>query len=385
MKLYTPAFAALFLANLALVASFAAFFLFPLFILERGGSDRDIGIIMGVFALASALCRPWVAEMIDRIGRKHSYSIGCAIMTLLPLLHLLLHGPLENYYTALLFLRILHGIGLAICFTAIFTFIIDLIPVQRLNEGIGIFGTSGLIGLAIGPLLTEPIMLRYGFSAFFLTTSGLAPFAFLFHLPVPDQHRLLRTSATPSPSFFALLKTRKMLISAGIALLFGVGLAATGNFIAPFAQSRNLSYISIYFFAYASAAVLTRVLLGRLADRVGESQIIPWGLGIAAGGLILVPLVQSNALLLMVGFLFGIGHGLLFPALNALAIRDEPYATRGKVTGIFTGGIDSGAFIGAILLGIIGDLAGYTSLFICAALLLSGGHLLLRFQRPPNR
>ena len=384
MKLYTPAFAALFLANLALVASFAAFFLFPLFILERGGSDRDIGIIMGIFALASALCRPWVAEMIDRIGRKRSFSIGCAIMTLLPLLHLLLHGPLENYYTALLFLRILHGIGLAICFTSVFTFIIDLIPVQRLNEGIGIFGTSGLIGLASGPLLTEPIMLRYGFSAFFLTTSALAAVAFLFHLPVPDQHRLLRNSATPSPSFFALLKTRKMLISAGIALLFGVGLAATGNFIAPFAQSRNLSYISIYFFAYASAAVLTRVFLGRLADRVGESQIIPWGLGIAAGGLILVPLVQTNALLLMVGFLFGIGHGLLFPALNALAIRNEPYATRGKVTGIFTGGIDSGAFIGAILLGIIGDLAGYTSLFVCAALLLSGGHILLRFQRSPN-
>lgn len=384
MKLYTPAFAALFLANLALVASFAAFFLFPLFILERGGSDRDIGIIMGIFALASALCRPWVAEMIDRIGRKRSYGIGCAIMTLLPLLHLLLQGPLENFYKVLLFLRILHGIGLAICFTSIFTFIIDLIPVQRLNEGIGIFGTSGLIGLAIGPLLTEPIMLRYGFSAFFLTTSALAAGAFLFHLPVPDQHRSLCISTTAAPSFFALLKTRKMLISAGIALLFGVGLAATGNFIAPFAQSRNLSYISIYFFAYASAAVLTRVFLGRLADRVGESQIIPWGLGIAAGGLILVPLVQTNALLLMVGFLFGIGHGLLFPALNALAIRDEPYATRGKVTGIFTGGIDSGAFIGAILLGMIGDLAGYTSLFICAALLLSGGHLLLRFQRRPN-
>jgi len=384
MRLYTPAFAALFFANMILVASFAAFFLFPLYILERGGSDRDIGIIMGIFALASALCRPWVADMIDRIGRKRSYSIGCIIMTLLPLLYLLLQGPLINDYPVLLLLRIIHGIGLAICFTSVFTFIVDLIPVNRLNEGIGIFGTSGLIGLAIGPLVTEPILLHYGFSAFFLTTSGMAAAAFLLHLPVSDQHRLLRTSGVSSPSFFALLKTRKMLISGGIALLFGVGLAATGNFIAPFAQSKNLSYISIYFFAYASAAVLTRVLLGRLADRVGEGQIIPWGLAIAAGGLILVPLVQTNALLMMVGFLFGIGHGLLFPALNALAIRDEPYATRGKVTGIFTGGIDSGAFIGAILLGMVGDLAGYTSLFICAALLLSGGHLLLRFQRLPG-
>lgn len=384
MRLYTPAFAALFFANLALVSSFAAFFLFPLFILDRGGNDRDIGIIMGIFALASALCRPWVAEMIDRIGRKRSYSIGCIVMTLLPLLHLLLKGPLADHYSLLLALRIGHGIGLAICFTSVFTFVIDLIPVKRLNEGIGIFGTSGLIGLAVGPLLTEPILLQYGFAAFFLTCSGLAATAFILHLPVPDQHRLLSRGSAPSMSFFALLKTRKMLISGGIALLFGVGLAATGNFIAPFAQSKNLSYVSLYFFAYATAAVATRVFLGRLADRVGENQIIPWGLGIAAGGLVLVPLVHNNLLLLMVGFLFGIGHGLLFPALNAMAIRDEPYAARGKVTGIFTGGIDSGAFIGALILGFIGDLSGYTGLFLGAALIVSAGHLLLRFPRPPN-
>jgi len=369
MRLYTPAFAALFIANLALVSSYAAFFLFPLFIIEKGGSDKDIGIIMGIFALASALSRPWVAEMIDRIGRKRSYSIGCIIMT----------GPLENYYAALLLLRIVHGIGLAICFTSVFTFIIDLIPVQRLNEGIGIFGTSGLIGLALGPLITEPLLLNYGFSVFFLATSGLAAKAFLLHLPVPDQHRLLTSSAPASASFFALLKTRKMLVSGGIAVLFGVGLAATGNFIAPFAQSKNLSFISVYFFAYATAAVVTRVSLGRLADRVGEIQIIPWGLGIAAAGLVMVPLVDNGLMLLLVGFMFGIGHGLLFPALNAMAIRDEPYSARGKVTGIFTGGIDSGAFIGAMLLGIIGDLAGYTSLFLCAAIVLSSGHLLLRF------
>lgn len=379
--LYTPAFLALFIANLALVASFAAFFLFPLFIIDHGGSDRDIGIIMGIFALASALCRPWVAAMIDRIGRKRSYSIGCIIMALLPLLHLPLRGALDNYYLPLLGLRIVHGIGLAICFTSVFTFVVDLIPVKRLNEGIGIFGTSGLIGLAAGPLIAEPILLNFGYPAFFMTTSGLAAAAFILQLPVTDQHRQLVNNSAPSASFFTLLATRKMLITGGLALLFGVALAATGNFIAPFAQAKNLSYISIYFFAYACAAVATRVFLGRLADRVGESQIIPWGLGIAAVGLMLVPLVQTDILLLVVGCIFGIGHGLLFPALNAMAIRDTPYSARGKVTGIFTGGIDSGAFVGALILGLIGDLAGYTALFLSAAVILSAGHLLLRSGR----
>lgn len=380
MRLYTPAFAALFIANLCIVSSFAAFFLFPLFITANGGSKQDIGIIMGVFALASAACRPWVSEMIDRIGRKRSYSIGCAIMTLMPLLHLFFSGSLANYYLQLILLRIVHGIGLAICFTAVFTFILDLIPEGRLNEGIGMFGTSGLLGLAIGPAIAELVMKTFGYSAFFLTASGLAALGLLLHLPVADRHHQQPQLDSPSPSFFTLLKQRKQLICGGLALLFGFGLAATGSFIAPLAQERQLSFISFYYIAYSCAAVGVRFVAGRLADRLGEKQIIPWGLILAASGLLLMPLVHSNLPLLALGFIFGIGHGLLFPSLNAMAVRNEPYAVRGKITGIFTGGIDAGIFCGSLLLGVIGELAGYSVLFICAGLVVLTGLALFRLR-----
>jgi MFS family permease len=377
--LYTPAFTALYIANLSLVASFASFFLFPLFITQNGGSQQDIGIIMGIFALASACCRPWVAEMIDRLGRKRSYSLGCLLMTLLPLLHLPLSGPLENYYAPLLLMRIVHGIGLAICFTAVFTFIVDLIPEGRLNEGIGMFGTSGLIGLAVGPAITEPILEAFGFTAFFLTAAALAAIGLILHLPVKDRHQH-QPAQSPGPGFFAILKQRKQLISGGLAILFGFGLAATGNFIAPLAELRELSLISLYYLAYSCAAVGIRCIAGRFADRVGEKQVMPWGLVLAASGLLLVPLVQNDLLLVCVGFIFGLGHGLLFPAINAMAVRDEPYNVRGKVTGIFTGGIDTGAFCGALILGTVGELAGYPALFICAGLVVLSGLLVVQIR-----
>ncbi len=378
--LYTPAFAALFLANLLMVASFSSFFLFPLFITEHGGTHQDIGIIMGAFALASALSRPWISEMIDRIGRKRSFTVGCVIMTTLPLTYLPLHGPLSEYYVALLLIRIIHGIGLAICFTSIFTFIVDIIPVGRLNEGIGMFGTSGLIGMAIGPMVSEPILQNFGFSPFFLLTAGFAATALLLQMPVKDLHHQQPSTLQKLPSFFSLLKKRKQLICGGLALLFGFGLAATGNFIAPFAQERGLSYISLYYVAYSCAAIGVRFFAGKLADRIGENQIIPWGLLLAAGGLLLVPLVYGNLLLLVVGFIFGIGHGLLFPALNAMAVRDEPYAIRGKVIGIFTGGIDTGVFCGAFILGMIGESTGFTALFLCAGGILLSGLYVFRLR-----
>lgn len=85
-------------------------------------------------------------------------------------------------------------------------------------------------------------------------------------------------------------------------------------------------------------------------------------------------------LLLAVGFIFGIGHGLLLPALNAIAVHDEPYAVRGKIMGIFTGGIDAGIFYGVLILWTIGNLAGFTVLFICDGLIVLSGLYLFRLK-----
>ena len=85
--------------------------------------------------------------------------------------------------------------------------------------------------------------------------------------------------------------------------------------------------------------------------------------------------------LILSGLLSGCGHGFLFPSLNSLAIRNEPIAIRGKITGVFTGGIDAGAFIGAVLLGYIGEWAGFQALFLAAGLALLGGLGIYHFRR----
>ena len=45
--IYTPAFWAMFVANLAQTASFGAFCLLPLYLLDHGGRRGDIGVVMG--------------------------------------------------------------------------------------------------------------------------------------------------------------------------------------------------------------------------------------------------------------------------------------------------------------------------------------------------
>jgi MFS family permease len=379
--IYTPAFWAMAVANFSQTASFSAFFLLPLYLLDHGGNRGDVGVVMGTSALASAFCRPWVSEMIDRIGRKRSFTLGNVVMVAAPLAYLGLADPLGAGYPWLLLLRVVHGIGMAICFTAVFTYMADILPLDRFNEGIGMFGISGLVGAAAGPLVAEAILRHSGYPGLFVAAAGFALLSLIVHLPLSESHPpALRKD---DPSFFVLLGRGKFIIVALLSLLFGLGLAATGNFVAPLAAERNLGVISPYYLCYSAGAIATRFVGGRLADHFGENRLLPWGIGTYVLGLALLPGTHGALLLNLAGILAGIGHGLLFPVLNTLAVRGEPGAVRGKATGIFTGGIDTGIFAGSLILGYIGEWFGLPALFWAAGAGMAGGLLLFGF-RPPK-
>jgi len=362
--LYTRTFLTMSLANFFTTSSFGSFFLFPLFISNLGGSKLDIGIVMGVFSLSSVLSRPWISSMIDRIGRKRSYTLGCAIMTALPLSYLLFQQDLSRLYPALLFARIVHGIGLALCFTAAFTYMADIIPETRLNEGMGMFGVTGLSGMAVGPAIAEVIIQHAGFVPFFLAASGMGALGFLLHLRIPESH--FEYSSLSSSSFLSvLLRTRTLKVSL-LAFLFGYALAASGSFVSPYGKEKDIAFISLYYLSYSGMAVLTRFVGGRLADRLGELRIIPYAMTLTGLGLLLLCFLGGEMILVISGIMSGCGHGFLFPCLTAVAVRDAPIAIRGKVTGAFTGSMDGGAFFGSILLGYIGERAGYPALFLTA-------------------
>lgn len=383
--LYSFSFIVMAFAYFWIAASFSSFVLLPLFISEHGGSAADIGIIMGAFSLSSVICRPWASEMVDRIGRKRSFTIGSLLMTLLPVCYLLFQGKLSSFYVPLLLVRILHGVGFAICITAAFTYAVDIIPKHRLNEGIGVFGISGLAAMAVGPVFGEFILRTFDFSTFFLTATGAAVLGFLFHLPFPETYRNFKGSGKEGVSFFAVLGKGRIITVALLAFLFGFGLAGATSFVTPFAHEKGLSFISLYFIAYSSAAILTRLFGGRVADRAGEGRVIPFALITTGGGLLLLLLLNGNVLLALSGFMTGFGHGFLYPSLSVLAIREQPAEIRGKVTGIFTGSVDAGIFVGSIVLGYVAEYAGFHMLFLCAGLALLAGLVVFRVRSAAMR
>lgn len=364
-------------------SSYSSFSLFPLFISQHGGNASDIGILMGVLSLSSVVCRPWTSEMVDRIGRKKSFTIGSFLMTALPAGYLFFDGALHSFFVPLLLVRIMHGIGFAISITAAFTYAADIIPKERLSEGIGVFGISGLSGMAFGPVFAEAVIRSFNFAVFFVAASSVSALGLLIHLVLPESCKNLEVERRKNTvSFFGVMRQRRIITVALLTFLFGFGLAASGSFVAPFAQEKQVGFISLYFIAYSLAAVATRIFGGKWADRLGEIRMIPFALTMTGAGLLVMPALNGSAVLILSGFMTGLGHGFLYPSLNALAVRREPAPIRGKITGIFTGSMDAGTFAGSIMLGYVGEYAGFPVLFLAAGLALLSGLLVFKLRLP---
>jgi len=371
-RLYSRSFILIWIANFFVMCNLSSFFLFPLFINAHGGNKSDIGILMAAMVISSILVRPWISQMVDQFGRKKSYFLGTLILTIMPVAYMLFDGPLSSFYTPLFAIRIVHGMGVALGFTASFTYVADICPPQRLNEGLGMFGITALVGMAVGLGISEPIIRNFGFEVYFLTVSMWGTIALVLQFFLPETY-VPQPSQDTQISFFSVLKRKKIFGIALVTLLFGVGFAAQGGFVSPYVEDLKLPNVSVFFAAYSMAAILTRFFGVRIADRVGEQKIIPFALAINALGYLSLIAVKSSWFLIISGVITGCGHGLLFPCLNSLAIRDEPAHIRGKINGVFTGGMDLGLFLGSIFLGYIGEWFGYRPIFFSTFLILLAG------------
>ncbi len=123
------------------------------------------------------------------------------------------------------------------------------------------FGISGLAGTAIGPVIAEIVIHRAGFDLLFIVAAAISCVGLIIQYPLKETY--VHVVKPADSSFFLVLQKRRVFMIAAIALLFGFGLAAVNGFVSPYASERRISFISLYYIAYSSAAILTRLLGGR--------------------------------------------------------------------------------------------------------------------------
>ena len=120
-------------------------------------------------------------------------------------------------------------------------------------------------------------------------------------------------------------------------------------------------------FFVAVMLFLTRVLVGKAADRRGEEIFVYTCNSFMFAALILLALVPNNVTFLLSAALSGYAFGGLEPALQAMAVSIAPPERRGAANSTFLCAYDIGIGIGGGLAGILIDAAGYEKMYLIIA------------------
>jgi predicted MFS family arabinose efflux permease len=118
-RILTPAFILTCCGGFVLFSSFLLMLaILPLYVKDDlGGSDAEVGLIIGVFAFAALFPRPFIGREIDKGGSKRFLIAGAIVFIISSLLYLV-----ATSVPLLLGVRVLHGVGMACFHTAAFTF-----------------------------------------------------------------------------------------------------------------------------------------------------------------------------------------------------------------------------------------------------------------------
>lgn len=332
-----------------------------LYVKELGGSDQLIGFVVGIFTFSALLIRPFAGQALETRGRRLVYIGGLIVV----ILTVGTFGFLASI--ALLFLmRIMQGFGWGCLTTASGTVASDVVPATRRGEGLGYFGLSGNLAMAIGPSIGLALVVVMPFNQFFLICAALPAFALLaasqIHFKKGERKAAASTGKRKFLDLYEISSLKPSVLAFFITFTFG-GIA---TFLPLYTAQKGVEGIQWYFLVYAVSVMLTRTFAGQLYDRKGHKAVFLPGTLLIVIAMFLLAWMPGTAGLLVAAFLYGFGFGSVQPALQAWAIDQAPANRKGMANATFYSFFDLGIGIGAISFGQIAHSFGYDSIYVTA-------------------
>lgn len=373
-----PLFTSPYLRLLAMQAaygfSFSMFFLLPKYLAAAGESSSRIGFVMGGFGVACLATIPFLQGIVTRLGRRGALMAATLMLALAGAAFALI----QPVGLPAVFLRAAEGVTWTIMFSTAGALTAELAPRGRLAQAIGLAGAAALIMNAVAPAIGEPLADRFGYRPVFLLAAVAALVAAAMARRLPHTHvgPLAQMAKAPAANTVDRPSGRWPLYA--VFGLAGIAFSTLFTFLAPFALGQGVSQIRAFFIGYTGAAIVVRLLGGRLADRLGHRAIARVALALYGA------VVASTALfgphhLYALGICFGLAHGAVYPAMMALLINNTSPHLRPRVLGIANGAMSvgmssvfgAGALIGRVGYGAMFAIAG--GVVATSALLLGRG------------
>ena len=350
-----------------MTANFTLFFAFyvltpllPLYLSEHFGATKDvIGLVLSGYTITALFFRPFSGYVVDTFPRKTVLMVSFGAFSIF------FAGYLAAS-TLLLFMivRTLHGGPFGALTVANSTVAIDVLPSSRRTEGIGYYGLSNNLAMALAPTIGIFIY-RYShsFELLFWLALVVACVGWLVDSTVslPARDTVRDKSKLSLDRFFLV---RGWLLGLNM-VAFGFSFGVLSNYLAIYGKEVMgiTGGTGAYFMLCSVGLILSRLQggkalrQGRVTHNAGEGMVISL---IGYTLFIIMPTwwgYYGSALLI------GLGNGHMWPAFQNMTINVASNNQRGTANSTILISWDIGMGLGILVGGVIAEFMGYAAAF----------------------
>lgn len=360
-KLWTSNYLKVWSANFMLNFAFMVLTpLLPLYLSEEFGATKDeIGLVLSGYALTALLIRPFSGFFVDSFPRKIVLLI-CMFLFFIFFGGYLIAGSLLSFCI----IRTLHGAPMGAATVSNSTVAIDVLHPTRRAEGIGYYGLSNNLAMAISP--TIGLMIYHWWNSYDMI--------FVMAMVAAGAGLLINATLKLKPK--ELLQNKQPLSLDRFLLLNGW---SEGGSMTCFAFSYGViaTYLAIYgkeelgitsgtglFFALLSIGLIMSRLVG--AKSLQKGLIVEnagHGILISLLGYFLFAAVHNPFGYYGAALIIGLGNGHMFPAFQTMFINLAPNSKRGTANSTLLTAWDLGIGMGIIGGGFVAEHLSYGAAF----------------------
>ena len=378
-KLWTPSFCVVVAGNFLL---FFAFYLLlpvlPMYLSEAFAASRSTaGFILSSYTITALMIRPFAGYMVDTFPRKPLLLI-CYFVFLLFFGGYLLAG------TLLLFaiIRAGHGVAFGLLTVSNSTVAIDVMPSSRRGEGIGYYGVSNNLAMAVGPTLSLYINDAYAnFDYIFLLSMVSATIGLIAVSTIKMPYRRDPVPEKPPISLDRFLLLRGM-PEAVTLIFYSFSYGVLSTYLAVYGKEELdiESGAGFFFILLAIGLILSRLASGQWLNRGFVTRNIFVGMLLSLLGYLIFVGVRNEWGYYGAAVVLGLGYGCICPAYQTMFINLAPNNQRGTANSTYLTAWDLGVGLGVLIGGQIADLTNYATVYATACVLCTIGYLLFRFK-----
>ena len=350
-----------------MAANFSLFFAFyvltpllPLYLSEHFGATKDmIGLVLSGYTITALLFRPFSGYVVDSFPRKTVLMICFSAFAIFFAVYLAAS-------TLLLFtiVRTLHGGPFGGLTVANSTAAIDVLPSSRRTEGIGYYGLSNNLAMAIAPTIGIWIYdFTDSFDFLFWLALLVACAGWLTDATVkfPEKEIVRNKSKLSLDRFFLV---RGWLLGVNM-IAFGFSFGVLSNYLAIYGKEEmGITGGTGTYFLLCSLGLMASRLQGGKALRQGRlTHNAGSGMVISLIGYTMFILVPNGIGYYSSALLIGLGNGHMWPAFQNMTINVAHNNQRGTANSTILISWDIGMGLGILLGGVIAEFLGYSAAF----------------------